>query len=138
MAVTARYLADKSALARMPHPAVAARLQPLVEDGAIATCAIIDLEILFSARSLDDYDAVRAERQALDDVSITPAIMTRSIEIQHDLARRGQHRLPIPDLIIAAAAESAELTVLHYDTDYELIAAVTGQPHEWIVPRGSL
>ena len=136
--MTASYLGDKSALARMPHPAVAARLQPLVEDGAIATCAIIDLEILFSARSLDDYDAVRAERQALDDVPITPAVLTRCIEIQHDLARRGQHRLPIPDLIIAAAAESAELTVLHYDTDYELIAAVTGQPHEWIVPRGSL
>ena len=138
MAVTASYLADKSALARMPHPAVAARLRPLVEDGGIATCAIVDLEILFSARSLDDYQAVRAERQALDDVPITPAIMTRSIEIQHDLARRGQHRLAIPDLIIAAAAESAALTVLHYDADYELIAAVTGQSHAWVVPRGSL
>lgn len=138
MAVTASYLADKSALARMPHPAVAARLQPLIEDGDIATCAIIDLEVLFSARSLEDYEAVRAERAALDDVPISPAIMTRSIQIQHDLARRGQHRLAIPDLIIAASAESAALTVLHYDADYELIAAVTGQPHEWIVPRGSL
>jgi predicted nucleic acid-binding protein len=136
--VTASYLAGKSALARMPHPAVAARLQPLVEDGGVATCAIIDLEVLFSARSLEDYEAVLAEREALDEVPITPAVMTRSIEIQHDLARRGQHRLAIPDLIIAAAAESAGLTVLHYDADYERIAAVTGQPHEWIVPRGLL
>ena len=134
----ASYLADKSALARMPHPAVVARLQPLLEDGAIATCAITDLEVLFSARSLKDYEAVRAEREALDDVPITPAIMTRSIEIQHNLARRGRHRLAIPDLIIAAAAESAALTVLHYDADYELIAETTGQPQEWVVSRGSL
>ncbi len=138
MAVIASYLADKSALARMPHPAVVARLQPLLEDGAIATCAITDLEVLFSARSLKDYEAVRAEREALDDVPITPAIMTRSIEIQHNLARRGRHRLAIPDLIIAAAAESAALTVLHYDADYELIAETTGQPQEWVVSRGSL
>ena len=54
------------------------------------------------------------------------------------LAPKGHHRLPIPDLIIAAAAESAELSVLHYDADYERIAEVTGQPNEWIVPRGSV
>jgi len=98
----------------------------------------VDLEILFSARNLNNYDAVRRERQSLDDVPITPAIMARSLDIQHELARRGQHRLPIPDLIIAATAESADLTLLHYDGDYELIAAVTAQAHEWVVPSGSL
>ncbi|MCL4369147.1 MAG: VapC toxin family PIN domain ribonuclease, partial [Actinobacteria bacterium] len=51
---------------------------------------------------------------------------------------RGQHRLPIPDLVIAAAAESADLTVLHYDADFERIAEVTGQAHDWVVPRGSV
>lgn len=138
MALTATYLADKSALARLPHGQVAARLGPLLEDGLVATCAIIDLEILFSARSLADYEAVREEREALDDVPITPEIMTRSIDVQHALARRGRHRLPIPDLIISATAEGAELILLHYDADFELIAEVTGQPHEWVVPRGSL
>lgn len=138
MALSATHLADKSALARMPHPAVAARLRPLLEEGALATCAIVDLEVLFSARNLSDYDAVRRERQTLDDVPITPAIMVRSLDIQHELARRGQHRLPIPDLIIAATAESADLTLLHYDGDYEVIAAVTGQAHEWVASRGSL
>src|SRR5207247_4335091 len=64
----ARYLADKSALARMPVAAVAARLRPLIEDGAIATCALVDLEVLYSARNAADYDAVRADREAFDDV----------------------------------------------------------------------
>lgn len=138
MALSATHLADKSALARMPHPAVAARLRPLLEEGAIATCAIVDLEVLFSARNLSDYDAVRRERQSLDDVPITPAIMARSLDIQQKLAQRGQHRLPIPDLIIAATAENADLILLHCDGDYEVIAAVTEQAHEWVVPRGSL
>jgi predicted nucleic acid-binding protein len=122
----------------MPDQAVASRLRPLLEDGAIATCAIVDLEVLFSARNLRDYEAVHLERQSLDDVPITPVIMGRALDVQHELARRGQHRLPIPDLIIAACAESANLTLLHYDRDYELIAAITGQPHEWVAPRGSL
>jgi predicted nucleic acid-binding protein len=122
----------------MPDQAVASRLRPLLEDGAIATCAIVDLEVLFSARNLRDYEAVHLERQSLDDVPITPVIMGRVLDVQHELARRGQHRLPIPDLIIAACAESANLTLLHYDRDYELIAAITGQPHEWVAPRGSL
>jgi predicted nucleic acid-binding protein len=104
----------------------------------LAACAIVDLEILFSARSLPDYEAVREEREALPAVPITPAVLSRSIDIQHALARRGQHRIPIPDLIIAAAAESANLTVLHYDSDFETIAAVTGHPHEWVAPRGTL
>lgn len=138
MALTAVYLADKSALARFSAPQVGARLRPLLEEGLIATCAIIDLEVLFSARSLADHEAVLAERRALDDVPITPAVMARAIDIQHDLARRGQHRVPIPDLVIAAAAASAHLIVLHYDADYERVAAVTGQPHEWVVTKGSV
>ena len=74
----------------------------------------------------------------LEEVSITPAVMGRAIEVQRALAAVGRHRVPIPDLIIAAAAESADLAVLHYDADYETIARVTGQPHRWVVPRGSV
>ncbi len=57
-------------------------------------------------------------------------------EIMAALARRGQHRTPIPDLMLAAIAHVASAVVLHYEADYERIAAVTGQRHEWIVPRG--
>lgn len=60
---------------------------------------------------------------------LTPKIEDRSVEVQSALAERGQHRAPsIPDLLIAATGELAELTVLHLDKDFELIAQLTGQP----------
>ena len=60
------------------------------------------------------------------------------MDVQWLLAGRGRHRLPIPDLIIAATAEAARMTVLHYDADFDATAAVTGQEVEWVAPRGSL
>ena len=62
---------------------------------------------------------------------LTPSIEDRAVAVQAALADRGQHRAPsIPDLLNAAAAELAQLTVLHLDQDYELIADITGQPVE--------
>lgn len=138
MALKARYLADKSALARFPLPAVAARLRPLLEEGLVATCAIVDLEVLYSARNLSDYEQVLEERQSLDAAPVTPEVMSTAVELQHALARRGQHRVPIPDLVISAAAKHARLVVLHYDGDFARIAVVGGASHEWVVPQGSL
>jgi predicted nucleic acid-binding protein len=69
---------------------------------------------------------------------LTEEIFKRAIAVQGELARRGQHRLPIPDLVIAAAAEAEGLTVLHYDSDFDRIAAVTRQPVEWVVPKGTV
>ena len=138
MALSARYLADKSALARFPVPAVNERLRPLLEDGDIATCAIVDLEVLYSSRNLGDYEEILDERKSLDAAPITPEVMAAAVELQHELARLGQHRVPIPDLIISAAALKANLVVLHYDADFERIAAVGGAAHEWVVPQGSV
>lgn len=137
MALSATYLADKSALARFPVAAVARRLRPLMEEGLVATCAIVDLEVLYSSRNLADYEEILEERRSLDDAPITPEVMSRAIELQHALAGRGQHRLPIPDLVISAAAQVAGLVVLHYDADFERIAAAGGAPHEWVVPQGT-
>jgi len=137
VALSARYLADKSALARMPVPAVEARLRPLIEDGAVGSCAIVDLEVLYSSRNLTDYEAILEERMSFDAARITPEVMVTAIELQHALARRGQHRVPIPDLIISAAALRANLVVLHYDVDFERIATVGGAAHDWVVPQGS-
>ena len=138
MALSAQFLADKSALARFPIASVAARLRPLMEDGSIATCAIVDLEVLFSSRNLADYEGVLEERRSLDSAPITPEVMSRAIELQHALARRGQHRIPIPDLVISAAAQVAGLVVLHYDADFERLSAIGGAHHEWVVPQGSI
>lgn len=61
----------------------------------------------------------------------TPATEDRAVEVLALLADRGQHRAPsIPDLIVAATAELAGLTVLHLDNDFEIIASITGQPVE--------
>ncbi len=132
------YLADKSALARLRIPLVADRIGPLMLEGLLATCPIIDLEILYSARSLSDYEGILAERQAMASFAITEAVTDRAINVQHQLAERGQHRLPIPDLLIAAVAEINDLTVLHYDADFDRIAQITSQPVDWVVPRGSV
>ena len=137
--VRARYLIDKSALARMPLEPVRNRLAPLIEAGEAATCAIIDLEVLYSARNHQDHERTRQRRSlAYDSVPITEAILQRAIEIQGELARSGRHRIPIPDLIIAAVAEASGLILLHYDHDYDLIAEVTRQPTEWVVERGTV
>lgn len=138
MALTARYLADKSALARFTHPAVERRLRPLIEEGLVATCAIVDLEVLYSARSHVDYISIREERRGFESIPLTPEVMERALEVQERLARRGHHRVPIPDLLVAAAAESASVSVLHYDADFERIARVTTQKHEWVVARGTV
>ncbi len=61
------------------------------------------------------------------------------MEIHRAMAATSQHRhLRLPDLIIAATAELAGATVLHYDADYDCIATITGQPTEWVTAQGSL
>ena len=133
------YLIDKSALARASHPRVGGRLEPIIEAGAAATCAIIDLEVLYSTRNQSDHARTRTRRElAYGHVPLTDGIFQRAIEVQGLLAGSGRHRLPIPDLIIAATAEAAGMTVLHYDADFDAIAAVTHQQTEWVAPRGSL
>lgn len=109
-----------------------------MEEGLVATCAVVDLEILYSSRGLAEYEAVLEERRSLDRAPITPAVMAKAVELQHELARSGHHRVPIPDLVISAAAHEAMLIVLHYNADFERIADAGGARHEWVAPRGSL
>lgn len=134
----ARYLADKSVWARLTKPAVRATVAPRVDRGLVGTCPIIDLEILYSARTGSEHDHFRAQRTAFEYFPMTDEIARRAVEVQGLLAQRAQHRsVSIPDLLIAATAERYALTVLHYDGDYDRIATVTGQATEWVVPPGT-
>ena len=134
-----RYIADKSALVRMKHPAVAAVLSPLLVGGAVVTCGVIELEILFSARTHADLLATRRLRSSLPRVDIAQSDFDRAVDVLQALSKSGQHRAAgIPDLLIAAVAERNRLTVLHYDRDFDLIAKVTGQTMEWVVPAGTV
>jgi len=140
MALTARYLADKSALARMGRPAVRERLAPLIDAGRVATCSIDLLELLYSTRSPDDHRTTRERLSlALEVAEIDQAVLDRALDIQSLLARRSEHRgVSLPDLVIAATAERHDLAILHYDRDFDRVAAVTGQAVDWVVPAGSV
>lgn len=139
--MTDLYLLDKSALARVARqPTVRAALERLDEMGVLATTAVVDLEIGYSARNLAEFDSVAADRAALyQELPLTRAITDRARQVQQELVSAGQHRGPgVPDLLIAATAEMYGATVVHYDHDFDVIAAVTAQPVEWIVPAGSV
>jgi predicted nucleic acid-binding protein len=124
----------------MRHPSVSAVLEPLILTGEVATCGAIELEILFSARSHQDLVRTRAIRsRAFPLVPTTQADFDRAADVMVELARRGQHRaVKLPDLLIAAVAERANLTILHYDADFEAVASITAQQTQWVVPRGSV
>jgi predicted nucleic acid-binding protein len=140
LAAVAQYLADKSALARLHLQPVAATLAPMIEAGLVATCAIVEFEILWSTRSPAEFDAVREDRAlGYEWLPIDHMDWSRVLDVQQELWARGSMRsVPLPDLLIAAVAERHRVTVLHYDSDYDAIAAITGQPTQWIVPRGSV
>lgn len=139
-AVGPRFIVDNSAHARLHHPAVKAVLHPLIEVGDVATCSVVELEVLFSARDYADFVRTRVGRtRGFPAIPIEQADFDRAIGVMELLARRGYHRaVKLPDLLIAAVAERAGLTVLHYDADYDLIGAVTGQTTRWVVPRGTV
>lgn len=140
MAAVARYLADKSALARLHLPEVADVLAPLIESGLVATCAVVEFEVLWSTRSPDDFDAVRDDRTRGYEWLPTEDIdWRRALDVLAALWSSGQMRqVPLPDLLVAAVAERHRVVVIHYDADYEAIAKITGQPTHWVVPRGSV
>lgn len=72
-------------------------------------------------------------------MAVDESCVRRALEVQAMLAERSQHRaVPLPDLLVAACAERAGLSILHYDADFERIAGLTGQPTRWIVPQGSV
>ncbi|MEA1903086.1 MAG: PIN domain-containing protein [Actinomycetota bacterium] len=133
------YLGDTSALARWKQPHVAERLLPLLEAGLVARCSITDLEAGFSSESPQAHLAMRQGRSAFPFVAMSQSVLDRAVEVQDELASRSQQRgVKIADLLIAAAAESVGLSVLHYDHNFDLIAGVTGQRVDWIVPAGTV
>ncbi|WP_306363312.1 PIN domain nuclease [Nocardia sp. CC227C] len=139
--MTDLYLIDKSALARVPrHATVMGALQSLDERGTLATSPVVDLEIGFSARNLAEFDSVDADRRALyRELALNHSITNRARWVQRELVVRGHHRaVGIADLLIAATAEFHRAVVVHYDRDFDLIAEVTGQSVQWIVPAGSV
>lgn len=134
----ASYLVETSVVTRLHLPVVRRAVQPYVDTASLVRCELTDLEIGFSASNAADWDRLQRAIQAFDVLAVTPTVVARAKAVQRLLAAAGLKGRKVPDLIIAASAELADVAVLHYDVDFELIAGVTGQRHEWIVPRGSI
>lgn len=131
------YLPDKSALARTHLKNVYERFEALAETNELATCGMVDLEVLYSSRNRADFDRVWQGQRSMLRVEIDDGTFRGAVGIMARLADTGRHRRALPDLIIAAAAMQTDVTVLHYDHDFEIIAEVCDLKHEWIVPPGS-
>ena len=140
MALVAAYLVDTSAAARASHPNVASFVAPLVSGGLVGTCAALDFEALFSSRNAIEYEEARLDRQISYEYLPTNDLdWQRALDVQRQLASMSQLRtVGMPDLLIAAVAERERVTIVHYDSDFDTIAAITGQRTQWVAPRGSL
>jgi len=140
VAAVARWLADTSALSRLSQPTVAAVMAPRVEAGTVGICAMVALELMYSARSPTEHMRnLDNLRRGFEWLAIGDSEWDRAVDVQAALATQGRLReVKLPDLLIAATAERHRVTVVHYDRDFDAIAEVTGQPARWVVPRGSV
>jgi predicted nucleic acid-binding protein len=135
------FLLDTSSLARIHRdPSMKAQWRPKSQAGVLGVCAVTELELLVSARSLDD----RKRIQRLVETTYTWVVMPdrvfdRARQVQEMLTEKGRHRGPgATDLLVAATAELTGRTLLHYDHDFEPVARATGQETLWLAPPGSI
>ncbi len=137
-------LADTSAWIwsrRRAHPQLREAFDTALVDGRLATCDMVRLELLYSARNAQEFAEIRDELDALVDCPIREEQWQRALWVYEQLSAQGgahQRSVKHPDLLIAAAAEGAGMAVVHYDEDYDRIAEVTGQPTRWLAPAGTL
>ena len=124
------HLADVSALLELHQTAVAARLVGLLVGGRIATCGIVDLDLLGRVAA-GERRTVLDERRQFPRVPCDDAVADRALEVQ---AQLGDPSPTSGQLLVAAAAERAGLVLLHQDEAFERIAAATGQPVERAAP----
>lgn len=125
------WLIDKSALVRLVSSRQADTWAERIQRGLVRVATVTRLEVGYSARSGAELRLGRARPplSAMPIEYLTPSIEDRAVEVQGLLADQGRHRAPsVADLVVAATAELAGLTVLHLDKDFELIAEVSGQP----------
>jgi predicted nucleic acid-binding protein len=132
------HVLDTSVLTRLQRPEVRDAIESRMQRGELARAGISDLELGFSARTAVEWDEITEDLAAFELVETTAEHVRRARQVQRLLAARHQRGRKVPDLLVAAAAEADRLTVMHYDADFDRIAAVTGQSCEWVVPAGAI
>ena len=129
------WIIDTSAFHRLRASADYPKWKNRITRGLVFVSSVTLLEIGFSARSAADYEETRTSVlvQNLEELSITWDVEKAALAIQAKLAEVSMHRGPsVADILVAALAIRAHKTVLHFDKDFEVIHAVTGQKVEWI------
>jgi len=135
------FIADKSAWMRARHPSIRAEWNRALDNGQIATCAIVRLELLWSTRNAEEYAEWDTALSELRQVRVTQGVCNAALTAMRELAEREplHHRIPLPDYLIAATAqESGVVGVLHYDRDFERLHRVLEFDHRWIAEAGSV
>lgn len=135
-------LADTSAwIASSRKPRLREAFDDAVSANEVATCDAVKLELLYGTRNAEEFSSVRTRLELLRQCPIGPDEWRRALDVYEVLAHQGglhHRRVKHADLLVAAAAESAGVGLVHYDEDFDAIAAITKQPARWIVRRGSL
>ncbi len=134
------FLADKSAWERQGHGSVSAAWDQAVYENRIVTCAAVRYEILYSARNVEEYDAVSSVLASFRDLPVTVSVQRAALAAMRELAATGplHHRIPLPDLLIGATAAAAGIPVVHCDAHFDRIAEVLGFESRWLVPADDL
>lgn len=133
-------IADTSAWARASHPLVRDLWIAALRGRQIATCSIVTLELLYSARDAQEFTVVEADQALLRDIPVSASAQRAAIGALRDLASDGpgQHRVPLADALIAAAAQDAGVDVLHYDHHYDRLAQALHFTSVWVAPPGAI
>ena len=133
-------LADTSAwTSKHKSASIESDFQTRIVEDDIATCPMVVMELLWTARSPGEFAELRDDLGALPQLPIDARIWSRAIDVWQMLVEDGRHRqAKIADLLVAAAAEVAGIPVCHYNADFDAIASVTGQPVRAIAPLGTL
>jgi predicted nucleic acid-binding protein len=131
---------DTSAWARGRHPQVREDWTDALITDRLRISPVVRFEILLTARDGDTFDVLAERLSALRTAPLTGGVIRAAQDAMRTLAHRsaGSHRLPIVDYLVAAAAQETSSAVLHYDTDYDLLAEIMDFESIWLAPAGSL
>lgn len=120
-------------------PRLAEWFNAAVEAGLVLVCDLVVLELTRLAPNEQRVQEVAGRLAAFEAIPMPAGLWPHARETQIALAGRGDHRrVPPADLLLAAAAVEADVALVHYDRDYERIAAVSDLRHQWLVPDGAL
>ncbi len=96
----------------------------VAEDDELCLCAVTRLELLYSARSGVDYQALEEDLAQFRDLRMDAETFAGAVGAHRELAAIGHHRVPVSDLLIAACAQQNSADVLHVDRHYEVLSRV--------------